>query len=56
MPDFERLTRSLELYLCTYKSVRREKLAYFKGQDNARWQVVGVVVAFVMLAVLVVLV
>jgi hypothetical protein len=52
MPDFGRITRSLELHLASSP----EELAFIRGkhagEDNARWQIVAVVATVAALAVL----
>ena len=48
MPDFERIIRSLEVYLATTAEEKREIQAFHRGQDHARWEVVWVaaIIAF----------
>jgi hypothetical protein len=55
MPDFERLTRSLELHLARDEKAKREVRAYHRGLDHARWQIVAVVAAGVVIASLLVI-
>lgn len=52
MPDFERLTRNLELHLCTDASHRQYIIGRHAGMDHARKQVawLAVFIAVVFLA------
>jgi ferric-dicitrate binding protein FerR (iron transport regulator) len=44
MPDYERLLRKFAIDFAPTEQAKRELAAYHRGQDRARWEVVGVAI------------